>query len=117
MAHEDGPPSSFNFDDAKRHDHMFARFQHRAEWCMQRVCFGKVHKDYFFEKTTSLKGVLDLIDSDLCGPMSSASLTGFEYYITFIDDFSRKTWIYFLRSKKSKEVLLRFQEFKALVEN
>ena len=49
--------------------------------------------------------------------MSSASLTGFEFYITFIDEFSRKIWIYFLRSKKSEEVLLRFQEFKALVEN
>ena len=49
--------------------------------------------------------------------MSSSSLKGFEYYITFIDDFSRKTWIYFLKSKKSEKVLLRFQEFKALVEN
>ena len=63
------------------------------------------------------KGVLELIHLDFCGSMSSASLTGFEYYTTFIDDFSRKTWIYFLRSKKSEEVLLRFQEFKALVEN
>ena len=43
-------------------------------------------------------------------------MTGFEYYITFIDDFSKKTWIYFLKSKKP-EVLQRFQEFKALVEN
>ena len=58
-----------------------------------------------------------MIHLDLCGPMSSASWTGYEYYITFIDDFSRKTWIYFLRSKRSKEVLLWFQEFKALVEN
>ena len=49
--------------------------------------------------------------------MLSSSLTSYEYYITFIDDFSRKTWIYFLRSKRSEEVLLRFQEFKALVEN
>ena len=44
-------------------------------------------------------------------------LIDYEYYITFIDDFSRKTWIYFLRSKRSEEVLLPFQEFKALVEN
>ena len=61
--------------------------------------------------------MLELTHSDLCGPMSSASLTGFEYYINFIDDFSRKTWIYFLKSKRSEEVLLPFQEFKALVEN
>ena len=49
--------------------------------------------------------------------MSSVSLTDYEYYVIFIDDYSRKTWIYFLRSKKSEEVLKRFQEFKALVEN
>ena len=49
--------------------------------------------------------------------MSVVSLRGFEYYVTFIDDHSRKTWIYFLKSKKFEEVLQRFQEFKALVEN
>ena len=37
------------------------------------------------------------------------------YYVSLIDDFSRNTWIYFLR-KKSK-VFTKFKEFKALVEN
>jgi len=37
------------------------------------------------------------------------------YYVSFIDDFSRNTWIYFL--KKKFEVFDRFKEFKALVEN
>jgi transposase InsO family protein len=49
--------------------------------------------------------------------MSSLSIGGkFKYYITFIDDFSKKTWIYFLTGKTSEEVLERFLEFKALVE-
>ena len=49
--------------------------------------------------------------------MSSLSIGGkFKYYITFIDDFSRKNWIYFLTRKTSEEVLKRFLEFKALVE-
>ena len=47
MAHLHHP----TFDDAKRHDYRYAKFQHRAEWCMQRVCFGKVHQDCFFEQT------------------------------------------------------------------
>ena len=51
----------------------------------------------------------------MCAPMSSTSLSGFEYYITFIDDYSRKTWIYFLKAKN--EVFEKFKEFKALIEN
>jgi transposase InsO family protein len=61
------------------------------------------------------KGILDLIHSDVCGPMTVASLNGYLYYVLFIDDHSRKTWIYFLKTKDG--VLARFQEFKAQVEN
>ena len=59
----------------------------------------------------------NLIYSNLCGPMFVPSLGGFWYYILFIDDFSRKTWIYFLKCKESKEILKRFKEFKTLTEN
>jgi transposase InsO family protein len=48
-------------------------------------------------------------------PVSVPSLRKFVYYVSFIDDFSRNTWIYFLR-KKSK-VFDMFKEFKDLVEN
>jgi transposase InsO family protein len=47
--------------------------------------------------------------------MPSTSLSGYVYYVSFIDDYSRKTWVYFLKSKD--EVLRKFKEFKALVEN
>jgi transposase InsO family protein len=47
--------------------------------------------------------------------MHSTSLSGYAYYVSFIDDYSRKTWVYFLKSKD--EVLGMFKEFKALVEN
>jgi hypothetical protein len=53
--------------------------------------------------------------SDVCGPMSSTSLSGFEYYVIFIDEFSEKSWIFFMKTKG--QVFKRFQEFKALVEN
>jgi len=49
--------------------------------------------------------------------MTSASLKGFEYYVIYVDDFSRKTKIYFLNRKELKDVLKWFQEFKSLVEN
>ena len=60
---------------------------------------------------------MDLIHSDLYGPIPVDTLSGFSYFITFIDDYSRKTWIYFLKTKEFDEVLDRFKEFKALVEN
>jgi transposase InsO family protein len=47
--------------------------------------------------------------------VSVPSLGKSVYYVSFIDDFSRNTWIYFLR-KKSK-VFDMFKEFKTLVEN
>lgn len=46
--------------------------------------------------------------------MSIKALSGAKYFLTFIDDHSRKTWIYFL---KTKEIFCQFKEFKALVEN
>ena len=53
--------------------------------------------------------------SDAFGPVLVPSLGKYVYYVSFIDDFSRNTWIYFL--KKKSEVFDRFKEFKALVEN
>eukprot|EP00253_Pinus_taeda_P029009 PITA_29009 len=41
--------------------------------------------------------------------------SGNQYFLTFIDDFTRKTWIYFLKNKN--EVFEKFRNFKALVEN
>ena len=78
---------------------------------------GKHTKTAFPSSDNRSVGVLDLIHSYLCGSMPSVSLRGYGYYVTFIDDHSRKTRIYFPKSKKSEEVLQRFQEFKALVEN
>jgi hypothetical protein len=61
------------------------------------------------------EGILQLVHSDVFGPVSVPSLGKYVYYVSFIDDFSRNTWIYFLRKKY--EVFDRFKEFKALVEN
>ena len=43
------------------------------------------------------------------------SLGGSLYYVTFIDEFSRKTWLYLLKTKD--EVFSKFQEFKVEVHN
>jgi transposase InsO family protein len=47
--------------------------------------------------------------------MPSSSIRGYVYYVSFIDDYSHKTWLYLLKSKD--EVFNKFKEFKALIEN
>jgi hypothetical protein len=61
----------------------------------QGVCkgcaLGKNIKAAFPSNETRSKGILDLIHSDVGEPMSVASVKGASYYVTFIDDFSKKT--------------------------
>jgi transposase InsO family protein len=47
--------------------------------------------------------------------MPSTSINGYVYHVSFIDDYSRKTRVYFLKPKE--EVFVKFKEFKALLEN
>ena len=55
---------------------------------------------------------LELIYIDVCGPMNTLSLGGNRYFVTFINDFTRKTWIYILRNKS--EVFDCFKKFKVV---
>ena len=50
-----------------------------------------------------------LVHSDVCGPMPVSSLGGSRYYVSFIDDYSRYTFVYFMKNKN--EVLEKFKEF------
>ena len=59
------------------------------------------------------KQILDLVHSDVCS-MSEKSLSGAQYFVTFIDDRSIKVWVYPLKVKD--QVLQNFQEFCASVE-
>jgi hypothetical protein len=76
---------------------------------------GKNIKNHFPKSDCKAEGILELIHLDICGPMSSTSLSGYVYSVLFIDDYSRKTLVYFLKSKD--EVFGKFKEFKALIEN
>ena len=61
------------------------------------------------------KRCLGTVHSDICGPINPSSNGGKRYLICFIDDFLRKTWIYFLQEKS--EAFTAFKFFKARVEN
>jgi hypothetical protein len=52
---------------------------------------GKNIKNPFPKRDNKAEGVLELIHSDVCGPMPSSSISGYVYYVSFIDDYSCKT--------------------------
>jgi len=62
---------------------------------------GKNVKNPFPSSDSKARGILDIIHSGVCRPMAASSLSEYVYYVTFIDDYSRKTWIYLLKSKDS----------------
>jgi hypothetical protein len=68
---------------------------------------GNNVKGSFSSSDNRSKGILDLIHTYVCEPMTVDSLRRYLYYVIFIDDHSRKTWIYFLKTKDG--VLAGFQ--------
>src|SRR5215475_1568408 len=69
----------------------------------------------FEQRRKRASGALDLVHSDICGPMRTRTSGGRRFFITFIDDYSRKAFVYFLSAKN--EALAKFKEFKAYAEN
>ncbi|KAL4291812.1 hypothetical protein GQ457_14G013700 [Hibiscus cannabinus] len=69
----------------------------------------------FSGKDERASDLLGLIHSDICGPMNSQARGGFQYFITFSDDFSRYGYINLMHHKF--EELEKFKEFKNEVQN
>jgi len=67
-----------------------------CEACMK----GKQEWQPFPQESSSrAKSPLELIHVDLSGKISTQALGGSSYYFAMIDDYSWKTWIYFLKEK------------------
>ena len=77
---------------------------------------GKQKKVSFTKAPREPKKVrLEMVHTDVWGPSPVSSLGGSRLYVTFIDDFSRKVWVYFLKHKST--VFATFKKWKAEVEN
>ncbi|KAL0291283.1 UNVERIFIED_CONTAM: Copia protein [Sesamum radiatum] len=76
---------------------------------------GKMTKKPFVGQSAIANGLLDLVHTDVCGPLSIPARGGFSYFITFTDDHSRYGYIYQMRYKS--EVFGRFKEYRLEVEN
>jgi transposase InsO family protein len=76
--------------------------------------FGKAHQLPFKESEYRSKTPLELIHSDVFGPVKQTSLGGMRYMVTFIDDFSRYVWVFFMKEKS--ETFTKFKEFVEKIE-
>lgn len=85
--------------------------QSKCEACLK----GKLTAESFPKASTSrATQPLQLIHSDVCGPLPVASWGGARYLVTFTDDFTRKSFGYLMKNKS--QVFDFFIQFKALVE-
>ena len=70
---------------------------------------AKSHQLSYSHSTRVSSSPLELVHSDVWGP-AIASSGGFKYYVSFVDDFSRYTWIYLIKHKSDVEqVFYNFQ--------
>ncbi|KAI0494646.1 hypothetical protein KFK09_024787 [Dendrobium nobile] len=77
--------------------------------------FGKHARNSFQKKVEyRASNILELVHTDICGPITPESFSGKRYFITFINDYSRKTWVYFL--KETSKTFNVFKKFKAMMD-
>ena len=98
--HDDGLLTSFDFESYET-----------CEACL----LGKMTKTPFSGFPERASDLLELVHSDVCGPMSTTARGGFQYFITFTDDFSRYGYVYLMKHKS--ETFEKFKEFQNEVEN
>lgn len=76
---------------------------------------GKVAIASFNRSTHKFKDKLEYIHYDLWGLAQHVSIGGSSYFLSIIDDYSRRVWVYILKSKD--QVFEKFIKWKNLVEN
>ncbi|PKU67898.1 Retrovirus-related Pol polyprotein from transposon TNT 1-94 [Dendrobium catenatum] len=76
---------------------------------------AKSHRLSFILSSPKTTKCLQLIHSDIWGPSPVVSLNGYKYYLLFVDDYTRFSWVYPLRTKSEKFKI--FVKFKSMAEN
>jgi transposase InsO family protein len=76
---------------------------------------GKMTKTLFSGTMERATDLLEIIHTDVCGPMSVEARSGYCYVLTFTDDLSRYGYVYLMKHKS--ETFEKFKEFQSEVEN
>ncbi|KAE8660144.1 hypothetical protein F3Y22_tig00116958pilonHSYRG00159 [Hibiscus syriacus] len=72
--------------------------------------YGKAHQLPYDESKFKAKEPLELVHSDVFGLVKQQSISGMRYMVTFIDDFSRYVWVFFMNEKS--DTFSKFKEFR-----
>ena len=78
--------------------------------CESCIAAKMTRKPFPKKSESRAEAVLDLLHTDVCGPMQTTTPSGNKYFMTVIDDFSRYTKVYLLKNKS--EVPDRIREYK-----
>ena len=76
--------------------------------------FAKQKRLSFPVSTSSCNNIFDLIHVDIWGPFSVPSVQGHRYFLTIVDDYSRFTWLFLMKTKS--ETQIHIKQFFALVQ-
>ena len=76
---------------------------------------SKANRLPFVSSKSRTSKLFKVVHSDIWGPSRVDSFDGYKYYVTFIDDYSRVTWVYLLKSKS--EFFDAFKDFHKLLTN
>ena len=100
---------------AKKHMvHGLPDMDYTKKFC-EGCVLGKQTRNTFQKRAEyRARSSLELVHTDICGPITPKSFSEKRYFITFIDDYTRKTWVYFMKEKS--EALEVFKKFKMQVE-
>ena len=104
LLHDENLADGFNLNDSKN-----------MAFCEACIKGKRIRSSFPKGQATRATELLEIVHSDVCGPMQTFSLGGNRYLMTFIDDKSRVTAIYFMKTKD--QALQEFKEFEAMSTN
>src|SRR3954467_11820152 len=96
-------------------DGLFESLDYESLDACEPCLMGKMTKTPFSGTMKQATDLLEIIHSDVCGPMNIKACNRYHYFLTFTDDLSRYGDIYLMKHKS--ETFEKFKEFQSEVEN
>ncbi|XP_033145473.1 uncharacterized protein LOC103839411 isoform X1 [Brassica rapa] len=90
------------------------KFKVKKEACEACRLGKQSRKSFPKESQTKTREKLEIVHTDVCGPMQHQSVDGSRYFLLFLDDHTHMCWVYFMKQKS--ETFSLFKKFKAMVE-